>query len=117
MTVRHLTQANNIDGDGFVIDPADVHHGAIQGSEIAALGGPVDPTTHLNRDFPAHEIGECTVVERLEVGASVVLDAQGQFTHAPVRDDAFRSFGRVNQGARRAEWLQLMAERRAARDG
>lgn len=116
MTVRHLTDVSNVDSDGFVIDPAGVYHGSIEGSMIAALGGPVDPSTHFNYDFPDHEIGECVVTEGLEKGAPVVVDSEGHFVHAPVRPDARVSLGRVNQGERRVEWLQVLADRRPADD-
>lgn len=112
MTVRHITQVENVDDDGFLIDPAAVHHGAVQGSHVASLAGPVDPATHLNLDFPEHEVGECIIAERLEPGAPIVLDENGQFARCRPRGGAKERRGFVDQGARRTEWLAVLRERR-----
>jgi hypothetical protein len=52
MRVCHLVSADNIDGDGFVIDPLLAHHGLVVAGRIGQLAGPIDQRTHLNRDFP-----------------------------------------------------------------
>lgn len=112
MTVRHITVVDNVDDDGYLIDPTRVHHGAVQGSHVASLAGPVDPLTHLNFDFGEHELGECIIAEELVVGSPVVLDENGQFARARPGADASTSLGFVDQGARRTEWLSVLKERR-----
>lgn len=112
MTVRHITRADNVDSDGFLIDASLVHHGAVQGGRVASLAGLVDPATHLNRDFPDHELGECVIAAALEPGAAMVLDENHQFARASARFEALQSLGFVDQGARRSEWLAVLRERR-----
>jgi hypothetical protein len=112
MTVRHITRADNVDSEGFLIDPTIVHHGAVQGSHLASLAGAVDPTTHLNLDYPDHELGECVIAVTFDIGAEIVLDENGQFERAQPRFDASTSLGFVDQGARRIEWLNVLRERR-----
>lgn len=112
MTVRHITSADNVDEDGYLIDPTLAHHGTVQGSHIDSLAGPIDPTTHLNTDFPDHELGECVVAAELRAGAEVTLDEHDQFARARLRPGARRPLGAVDQGARRTEWLTVLRERR-----
>lgn len=112
MTVRHITSADNVDDSGHLIDATIAHHGSLHGSQIAALAGRVDPTTHLNADFVDHELGECVIAVELETGADIVLDENGQFARARPRPDARASLGAVDQGARRTEWLKVLRERR-----
>lgn len=109
MTVRHLAAVNNLDEDGYVVDPGRVYHGAIVGGRISALAGVVDPSTHINLDYRDHEVGDCVIVDDLVEGASVVRDGDGQFMHAPLHPDAMRRLGPVDLGARRAEWLRAFA--------
>ena len=68
MRIRHLVAADNVDAQGYVIDPLLVRHGIVLGGRIADLAGLIDPQTHLNRDFPDHQLEECLVAERLERG-------------------------------------------------
>lgn len=117
MTVRHLTTVGNVDADGYLVDATQVCHGTLAASRVAALGGPIDPSTHLNRDFPDHQLGECVIAEAFEVGAPVVLDTEGQFTHARPRHDASTALGPVNLGERRAEWLAAICAHRDERVG
>lgn len=112
MAIRHVTSTDNVDDEGFLIDPTRAHHGTIQAAHVEDLGGPVDPLTHLNRDFPDHELGECVVAERLAVGAPVVWSGDGTFQRAIVRPGAMSPLGRVDTGERRIIWLQVLQERR-----
>ncbi|MFV0523150.1 MAG: hypothetical protein ACK5RL_01475 [Acidimicrobiales bacterium] len=112
MSVRHITHTGNVDDDGFLIEPTEVWHGTVAGSRVASLGGPVDPTTHLNLRFSEHELGECIYAASIEVGAPVVVDELGRFARAVERPGSRRDLGPVDTGARRAEWLRVLAERR-----
>lgn len=113
MTVRHITAVGNVDDDGYLVDPSLVHHGSIQGGRIGSLAGLVDPATHLNREFPEHEIGECVIAAELAVGAAVVMDDDGILVRAVPRHDVMSDLGHVDQGARRTEWLQVLRDRRS----
>jgi hypothetical protein len=108
--LRHLVGRENVAPDGRIVDPRDVRHGVIAGRRVAALAGPIDPSTHLNLDFTAHVLSDAVVVERLQIGAAVLLDGD-VFLHAPVDRAAFAHLGWVDVGARRSDW-QLVLRRR-----
>jgi hypothetical protein len=105
VNVRHVTSEDNVDEQGCLIEPGTVHHGTVQGGVISALAGPVDPCTHFNADFREHSLGECVIAERLEVGSPLILDEEGHFCRAVIRPGATHSFGPVDTGGRRVEWL------------
>lgn len=114
MTVRHITQADNVDPQGLMIDASLVHHGTVRASRVSSLAGPIDPSTHLNRDFAGHDLGECVIAARLEIDAELVLDDNGQFARCRARDDASQRLGFVDEGSRRQEWLAVLRERRGS---
>jgi len=107
MRIRHLVAADNVDADGFVIDPLLARHGLVVGGRISALAGPIEPATHLNLDFPAHRLDTCLVVERLAEGATVLWDGD-QFRVAGVRASAYGRLGSIDLDARRASWQQAV---------
>lgn len=115
MTVRHITQADNVDEEGFMIDPSLVYHGVIQGGHLHSLGGKVDPLTHLNIDFPDHRTEECAIAQKLEEGSEMVRDEEGFFLRTRPRPNAAQPLGKVDRGARRMEWLEVLRKRRQER--
>jgi hypothetical protein len=110
---------DNVDAQGYVIDPLLARHGIVLGGRIADLAAPIDPRTHLNHDFPEHQLDECLVAERLERGAA--LPRQGErFRTALVRRAAFARLGPVDVGDRRVAWQQAFeraSQQRPARRG
>ncbi len=110
--IRHLTSIDNVDSEGFLVDPSRACHGTLRNRCVADLAGPVDPLTHLNRDFPDHELGECVVVERLECGAPVQIGPEDAPLRAWPRRDSSDALGRVDVDARRSAWLAVLRERR-----
>jgi hypothetical protein len=110
MRIRHLVAAENVDADGFVIDPLEVRHGLVVGARIAALAGPIDPASHLNLDFPGHRLDRCLVAKRLEVDAPVLLMDDGWLL-AQTRPDAYAHRGSVDVHGRRAAWQQVSPAR------
>ncbi len=64
MRIRHLVSADNVDGDGFVIEPLLVRHGLVVAGRVAELAGAIDPQTHLNLDFPDHGLDDCLIAEQ-----------------------------------------------------
>lgn len=110
--IRHIVGAENVDGEGYIIDPTDTVHGVLEHGKLKEMSGPVDPKTHLNRDFPDHDLGSCVIVDRLEPGSPVHVDDQGQLVFAAIRPSAVGQLGRIDIDARRLEWLQVHQERR-----
>lgn len=74
MRIRHITARANVDADGFLRDPRLVRHGIVVAGRVADLAAPVDPLTHLNRDFPEHGLDDCLVADELAVGARVLWE-------------------------------------------
>jgi len=110
--VRHVTEAANVDAEGFVIDPSQARHGMVSRGALRELSGPVDPLTHLNLDFSHHRLEDCVVAGRLEPGALIRLDAEGRLARARIRPGAMRRLGTVDLDVRRIAWLEVHRERR-----
>jgi hypothetical protein len=107
MRIRHIVAANNVDLQGYVVDPLLVRHGIVLAAQIGDLAGPIDPQTHLNYDFPDHQLDECLIAERLERGAALLREGS-RFRVTLIRSEAFARLGLVDVGARRAAWQQAV---------
>jgi len=107
MRIRHIVATDNVDAQGYVIDPLLARHGIVLGAQIADLAAPIDPQTHLNRDFAEHRLEECLVAERLERGAALLRDGD-RFRVALVRAGAYASLGPVDVDRRRADWQRAV---------
>jgi hypothetical protein len=104
MRIRHVVAQDNVDETGVIRDPRRVRHCVVVAGRIADLSGEVDPVTHLNRDFPAHQLGPCIVAERLEQGAAVLHDDE-RLLFAKASPDELISLGPVDLDRRRIDWL------------
>lgn len=93
MRIRHLTAIDNVDAEGFLLDPTLVRHAIVVAGRVADLAAPVDPLTHLNRDFPEHGLDDCLVAEGLAVGAPVLWEGD-QLRRACARPTAYAPLGR-----------------------
>jgi hypothetical protein len=107
MRIRHLVAADNVDAQGYVIEPLLARHGIVLAGQIGDLAGQIDPQTHLNRDFLEHRLDECLVAERLERGATLLRDGD-RFRVALVRPGAYSSLGLVDVDRRRADWQRAV---------
>ena len=107
MRLRHLVASDNVDAQGYVIDPLLVRHGIVLAAQIGDLAAPIDPLTHLNRDFAEHRLEECLVAERMERGAALLRDGD-RFRIAMVRTAAYTSLGPVDVDRRRADWQRAV---------
>jgi hypothetical protein len=107
MRIRHITSVDNLDAEGWLVDPLRAIHGIVVGGQIADMSGPIDPLTHLNLDFPGHRLGACLVAERLERGAALCWDGDG-FALAEARALAYKRLGKVDESARRAAMQRLV---------
>jgi hypothetical protein len=93
MRIRHLAAIDNVDAEGFLRDPTQVRHGIVVAGRIADLAAPVDPLTHLNRDFPEHGLDDCLVAEALAIGAALLWDGD-QMRFACAHPAAYAPLGR-----------------------
>ncbi|MEI8305521.1 MAG: hypothetical protein WCF99_00520 [Chloroflexales bacterium] len=101
-----MTSADNVDAEGWLVDPLRVVHGIVVGGQIADMSGVIDPLTHLNLDFPGHRLGTCLVAERLERGAALRWEGD-RFALAEARARDYTRRGAVDESARRAAMLRL----------
>ena len=113
MRVRHLTAQGNVDGEGWLLDPAAVRHGLLVAGRVAQLAGPVDLDSHAARGVLDHGLDDCIVVERLEVGAAVLTNDEG-FVSAALHPARYAERPAVDLAARRTAWIQTLRERRGA---
>ena len=107
MRIRHIVAADNVDAQGYVIEPLLVRHGIVLAGQIGDLAGPIDPQTHINRDFVEHRLEECLVAERLDRGAALLRDGD-RFRMALARPAAYTSLGSVDVDRRRADWQRAL---------
>ncbi len=101
--LRHVVAQADVAPDGQIRQPEAIRHAIVGGRRLVALAGAIDPMTHLNLDFPAHRCTDAIVVERMEIGAAVLLADDG-FRVAVVVADAVRHRGYVDIGRRRLDW-------------
>lgn len=106
MRIRHVVAQENVDTQGVIRDPRRARHCVVVAARIGDLSGEVDPVTHLNLDFPAHQLGLCIVAERVERGALVIRNSKG-FVFARPSPDAMQALGRPDVDQRRMEWLAV----------
>ncbi|MDG7038921.1 MAG: hypothetical protein JRN37_07210 [Nitrososphaerota archaeon] len=92
--IRHLTSLDN-SKNGEIIDPLKVKHGVITALKISDLSGWIDPTTHLNLDFPEHLMGIAYVVKKLELGGEIILEGD-RFMYVIVNPKFFKHLGNVD---------------------
>jgi hypothetical protein len=110
--VRHVVELSNLDEHGFVADPKLACHCVVRDGKLWDVSGPVDPLTHLNRDFPDHTLGDCVVAESLQPGAKILTDSERPFLFVTTRPGSFARLGHVDIDARRMEWLRIHHQRR-----
>lgn len=104
MRIRHVVAQGNVDPSGTIRDPRQARHCVVVAGRIADFSGEVDPLTHLNLDFPSHQLGPCIIAERLEREARILRDDDG-FQVAEPSPFASTHLGRVDVDQRRVDWL------------
>jgi hypothetical protein len=112
--IRHCVEENNIDDNMVVIDPKKARHVAVSNGKILSMSGLVDPTTHLNLDFPDHRIAECIVTEAFKVGAKIRTSEYG-LEFATVSDDCFAHYGSVDYTQRLFDMIESVKKYRESK--
>ncbi len=105
MNIRHVVEASNVDGEGYVLDPSKVKHGVVRAGKIWSLSGFIDPGTHLNLDFVDHRVTGCIITSRFIRYAAVRIKLDG-FVFAHVKNESYEHLGFVDIDARRIEWMK-----------
>jgi hypothetical protein len=99
--IHHITAKDNVI-DGKVVDPSMVKHGIVTGMKISDLSGWVDPTTHLNLNFPKHLMRIVIVADRLEMNGSILREGE-RYSMASIESTGYRQYGPVDEEERQLQ--------------
>jgi hypothetical protein len=114
MLVRHCVEESNVDESLVVIDPTQVRHVVIVAGKIESMSGLIDPSSHLNLDYPDHKVTTCVIAERFEVKANVRYGNDG-FVFASVSRSAFEHHGHVDYTQRLFDMIEAVKKNRQAK--
>jgi hypothetical protein len=114
MLVRHCVEESNVDESLVVIDPTKVRHVVIVAGKIESMSGLIDPSSHLNMDYPDHKVTTCVIAERFEVKANVRYGNDG-FVFASVSRSAFEHYGHVDYTQRLFDMIEAVKKNRQAK--
>lgn len=110
MQIRHCVEESNVDENMFVIDPTKIIHVTLKGGRIEAMSGLIDPTTHLNLDYPDHKVTACVIAEKFEEGAKVKVGEQG-LIFATVNRSMFNHYGYVDYTQRLTDMVDAVKKK------
>ena len=105
--IRHCVEESNVDSDMNVVDPTKIRHITVAGGKIALISGLIDPTSHLNLDFPDHRATICIIAERFEVGAKVKMDSDG-LVFATVPRSSYGHYGHLDYTQRLVDMINAI---------
>jgi hypothetical protein len=108
--IRHCVEESNVDDDMNVIDPNKIRHVTVAGGKIALMSGLIDPSSHLNLDFPDHRVTICIIAETFEIGASVKMDRDG-LVFASVPRSFYRHYGYLDYTQRLSDMIKAVKGR------
>ncbi len=95
MQIRHCVEKANVDTRMSVIDPLSIRHVTIKAGKISSLSGLVDPSSHLNLDYPIHLVRNCVICKKFEVGSEIEI-ANGGFVFAQVGPNNYKHYGKYD---------------------
>lgn len=103
-------EESNVDENMMVIDPTKIKHVTIKAGTIESVSGFIDPMTHLNLDYPDHKVTDCTVAEKLEVGAKIKFGDRG-LAFAKVSRSSYDHFGKVDYTQRLTDMVDAVKKK------
>jgi hypothetical protein len=96
--IHHITARDNV-VDGRVVDPSKIKHGIVTAMKISDLSGWVDPTTHLNLNFPKHLVRAVIVADRLEINGAIIREGE-MYAMALIDRTSYQQYGPVDEEER-----------------
>ncbi len=105
MLIRHCVEESNVDPEMNIVDATKVRHVTVKAGKIESMSGLVDPTTHLNLDYPDHRVTTCIIAEKFEVGAKVRMDDDG-LLFATVQRSSYGHYGYVDYTQRLVDLIK-----------
>jgi hypothetical protein len=95
MKIRHCVEKSNVEKSLFIIDPLKIRHTIIKSGKISSLSGLIDPTSHLNLDYPFHLVKDCIIAEKFELGSTIEISKEG-FIFAQIHPSSYQHYGRYD---------------------
>jgi hypothetical protein len=108
MLIRHCVEQSNTDENWIIKDPTKIRHVVIVGGRIKSMSGLIDPSSHLNLDYPDHKVMACIIVEKFEIGAKAIFSERGlAFANVDARA-AFNHYGYVDYTQRLSDMIEAV---------
>jgi len=114
MLIRHCVEESNIDENLVVIDPTKVRHVVISAGKIESMSGMIDPASHLNLDYPDHNITICVIADRFEINAKVKVGDNG-LVFARLNRSSLGHYGKVDYTQRLFDMIEAVKKTRESR--
>ncbi len=86
----------------------------ISAGRIESMSGLVDPTSHLNLDYPDHKVSTCIIAEKFEINAKVKFNDRG-LVFARVDKSTLGHYGRVDYTQRLFDMIEAVKNRRVGK--
>jgi len=109
--IRHCVEESNVDENFVVTDPTKIRHVVISAGRIESMSGLIDPTSHLNLDYPDHKVITCVIAEKFEINAKVKFNDQ-RLVFARVDKSTLGHYGRVDYTQRFFDMIEAVKNRR-----
>jgi hypothetical protein len=114
MLIRHCVEESNIDENLVIIDPTKVRHVVISAGKIESMSGLIDPASHLNLDYPDHNITICVIAERFEIDAKIKVGDNG-LVFARLNRSSLGHYGKVDYTQRLFDMIEAVKKTRESR--
>ena len=114
MLVRHCVEESNTDENLVIIDPTKVRHVVLSAGKIESMSGLIDPASHLNLDYPYHNITACVIAEKFEINAKVKLQEDG-LVFARLDRSSLGHYGKVDYTQRLFDMIEAVKKTHESR--
>ena len=95
MQIRHCTERSNVDESLLIVDPTKIKHVIVKSAKLSSISGPIDPKSHLNLDYPYHQVKQCIIAEKFEIGSKVEM-YEGGFVFAEMDPSKYQHYGKYD---------------------
>jgi hypothetical protein len=112
--IRHCVEESNVDENFVVTDPTKIRHVVISAGRIESMSGLIDPTSHLNLDYPDHRVISCVIAEKFEINAKVKFNDEG-LVFARIEKSSLGHYGSIDYTQRLFDMIEAVKNRRAGK--
>jgi hypothetical protein len=112
--IRHCVEESNVDENFVVTDPTKIRHVVISAGRIGSMSGLIDPTSHLNLDYPDHKVITCVIAEKFEINAKVKFNDHG-LVFARVDKSTLGHYGSIDYTQRLFDMIEAVKKRRVGK--